>query len=187
MMMMMMMMAWFDGIVVTNVPILFLVSLTKPLTFRACFISCTIPFFSLVTSVGVERTNEMPFVILNLFGVLDAKRSGEEAVKESALNSGFSYSIIRPGRLVGGPYTNLDLATLFQVEGGASNGVTLQRGDALLGDCKRDVVAEAVLQCLENKECEDVEFSMVSNEERALTNGEWSAAFQEMRCGKLLE
>lgn len=135
----------------------------------------------LVTSVGVERTNEMPFVILNLFGVLDAKRSGEEAVKASALKSGFSYSIIRPGRLVGGPYTNLDLATLFQVEGGASNGVTLQTGDALLGDCKRDVVAEAVLQCLENKECEDVEFSMVSNVERALTEGEWSAAFQEMR------
>ncbi len=49
MMMMMMMMAWFDGIVVTNVPILFLVSLTKPLTFRACFISCTIPLYYLVS------------------------------------------------------------------------------------------------------------------------------------------
>lgn len=134
--------------------------------------------------MGVERTNEMPFLILNLFGVLDAKRSGEDAVRTYAQSSGYSYSIIRPGRLVGGPYTNLDLATLFQVEGGgASNGVTLQTGDALLGDCKRDVTAEAVLQCLENGMCEDVEFSMVSNEERALTEGEWGAAFLEMRGG----
>ena len=136
---------------------------------------------SLLTSVGVDRTNEMPFVILNLFGVLDAKRAGEDAVKQSAQQSNFSYSIIRPGRLVGGPYTNLDLAKLFQVEGGATNGVTLEKGDTLLGDCKRDVAAEAVLQCLENVECNDVEFSMVSNEERALTDDEWSEAFVEMR------
>lgn len=135
----------------------------------------------LLTSVGVERTNEMPFLILNLFGVLDAKRSGENAVKAAASQSGFSYSIIRPGRLVGGPYTNLDLAKLFKVEGGATNGVSLERGDTLLGDCKRDVTAEAVLQCLENVECVDVEFSMVSNEERALTDGEWGEAFVGMR------
>ena len=137
-----------------------------------------------MTSVGVDRTNEMPFVILNLFGVLDAKRAGEDAIKQSAQesnNNNFSYSIIRPGRLVGGPYTNLDLAKLFQVEGGATNGVTLEKGDTLLGDCKRDVAAEAVLQCLENVECNDVEFSMVSNDERALTDGEWSEAFVEMR------
>lgn len=135
----------------------------------------------LLTSVGVSRTKEMPFLILNLFGVLDAKRSGEEAVKSAATNSNFSYSIIRPGRLVGGPYTNLDLAKLFQVEGGASNGVSLESGDTLLGDCKRDVTAEAVLQCLENDDCRDVEFSMVSNEERALTDGEWGEAFVGMR------
>ena len=160
----------------------FYISHHHSILFVPCLNHTCIP--SLVTSVGVERTNEMPFLILNLFGVLDAKRSGEEAVKTYAQSSGYSYSIIRPGRLVGGPYTNLDLATLFQVEGGgASNGVTLQTGDALLGDCKRDVTAEAVLQCLENGMCEDVEFSMVSNEERALTEGEWGAAFLEMRGG----
>jgi hypothetical protein len=73
----------------------------------------------LVTSVGVERTQAFPFLILNLFGVLDAKRSGEEAVKEMAATSGgtLDYAIIRPGRLVGGPYTNLDLAKLMQIEG----------------------------------------------------------------------
>ncbi|KAL9182197.1 hypothetical protein ACHAXT_012849 [Thalassiosira profunda] len=135
----------------------------------------------LLTSVGVDRTGEMPFLILNLFGVLDAKKAGEEAVKNASARAGFGYAIVRPGRLVGGPYTNLDLANLFKTEGGASNGVTLERGDSLLGDCKRDATAEAVLQCLENVECEDVAFSMVSNEERALTDGEWGAAFAGMR------
>lgn len=57
----------------------------------------------LLTSVGVSRTDEMPFKVLNLFGVLDAKRNGEEAVKKSCQDSNVSYSIIRPGRLVGGP------------------------------------------------------------------------------------
>jgi hypothetical protein len=136
---------------------------------------------SLLTSVGVGRTGQMPFAFLNLFGVLDAKRSGEDAVRNAAARSGFSYAVIRPGRLVGGPYTNLDLARLLRAEGGASNGVTLERGDALLGDCKRDVAAEAVLQCLENDECRDVEFSMVSNDGRALTDAEWADAFVGMR------
>jgi uncharacterized protein YbjT (DUF2867 family) len=75
----------------------------------------------LVTSVGVERTKEMPFLILNLFGVLDAKKSGEKAVKSAAGEAGFDYAIVRPGRLVGGPYTNLDLAKLMQIEGGEFN------------------------------------------------------------------
>ena len=35
---------------------------------------------------------------------------------EAALEDGFDYSIFRPGRLVGGPYTNaFDLATLLEV------------------------------------------------------------------------
>jgi len=127
---------------------------------RIAKIACDIPTLRrmvLLTSVGVSRTSEFPFLILNLFGVLDAKRVGEDAVKAAATSSWFSYSIIRPGRLVGGPYTNLDLAKLFKVEGGASNGVTVESGDTLLGDCKRDVTAEAVVQCLENIECNDIE------------------------------
>jgi len=72
----------------------------------------------LVTSIGVERRKELPFSILNLFGVLDAKRNGEVAVIEAASEGGFDYAIVRPGRLVGGPYTNLDVAKLLQIEGG---------------------------------------------------------------------
>jgi len=134
----------------------------------------------LLTSVGVSRTKQMPFLILNLFGVLDAKRAGEDAVKSAAGEAGFSYSIVRPGRLVGGPYTNLDLANLFKIEGGAENGVDVAGGDVLLGDCKRDACAEAVVQCLENESCVDLEFSLVSNEDTALTNDGWSSAFTSM-------
>lgn len=143
--------------------------------------SSTLRRIVLLTSVGVSRTDMMPFKVLNLFGVLDAKRTGEDAVKDACTKANVSYSIIRPGRLVGGPYTNLDLAKLFQIEGGAENGVTVEFGDALLGDCKRDACAEAVVQALENEKCVDLEFSMISNEEKALNSAEWGAAFDDMK------
>ena len=136
----------------------------------------------LLTSVGVDRTDEMPFVVLNLFGVLDAKKAGEEAVKATAAkNPKIDYAIVRPGRLVGGPFTNLDVARLMQIEGGAENGVDVAAGDALLGDCKRDACAEAVVQCLVNAACQNVEFSIVSNDDKALNEQQWTEAFQKMK------
>ena len=139
----------------------------------------------LVTSIGVERTNVMPFLILNSFGVLDAKRAGEEAIRQySTQNSGYHYSIIRPGRLVGGPFTNLDVAKLLQIQGGTENGVTIERGDTLLGDCKRDACAECIVQCIRvNHEATtlgNLEFSIISNDQPALNDDEWHAAFQSV-------
>jgi uncharacterized protein YbjT (DUF2867 family) len=130
----------------------------------------------LVTSVGVERTGEMPFLILNLFGVLDAKKAGEEAIK----SSGKSYCIVRPGRLVGGPFTNLDVAKLLQIQGGAANGVDVMSGDALLGDCKRDACAECIIQCLSNPRASNIDFSIVSNDKPALSADQWDKAFQRL-------
>lgn len=136
----------------------------------------------LLTSVGVDRTDEMPFLILNLFGVLDAKKRGEEAVKSavSGMGTDSDYAIVRPGRLIGGPFTNTDVAKLLQIEGGAENGVDVAAGDALLGDCKRDACAEAVLQCLTNDACRNVDFSIISNDEKALNNEQWTEVFQKM-------
>jgi nucleoside-diphosphate-sugar epimerase len=134
----------------------------------------------MVTSVGIDRTKEMPFVILNLFGVLDAKKAGEEAIKEAAIAGSFDSVIVRPGRLVGGPFTNLDVARLLQVEGGTENGVTVQKGDSLLGDCKRDACAEAIVQCLINEECKSTVFSIISNDDKALTGDEWTKVFQTL-------
>jgi uncharacterized protein YbjT (DUF2867 family) len=134
----------------------------------------------LVTSVGIERTDQMPFVILNLFGVLDAKKKGEEAVASAATRGGFDYVIIRPGRLVGGPFTNIDVAALLQIEGGAEDGVSLAAGDTLLGDCKRLSCAEAVFQALTNEDCKNKVFSIISTEDNALTDDQWTAAFKRL-------
>jgi uncharacterized protein YbjT (DUF2867 family) len=134
----------------------------------------------MVTSVGVDRTGEMPFLILNLFGVLDAKKNGEKAVAAAAAIGGFEYVVVRPGRLVGGPFTNLDVAKLLQVEGGAENGVALERGDSLLGDCKRDACAEAIVQSLINEDCKNIEYSIISTEEKALTESQWTEEFQKI-------
>ncbi len=145
----------------------------------------TIQKVIIVTSVGVNRIKEMPFLFLNLFGVLDYKRDGEDAIIESSKatddNKGFEYVVIRPGRLVGGPYTNTDVAKLLQIEGGADNGVDVARGDDLLGDCKRDALAEAVVQCLLNDECKNIDFSIISNDEAALTDAEWTEKFIELK------
>ena len=65
---------------------------------------------------------------------------------------------------------------------GAENGVSVAPGDDLLGDCKRDALAEAIVQCLINDECKDVEFSIISNEEEALSTEQWQEKFIEMNA-----
>ena len=84
------------------------------------------------------------------------------------------------GRLVGGPFTNLDVAKLLQIQGGAENGVDTAPGDSLLGDCKRDACAECIVQCLVSEAAKNLEFSIVSNEKKALTSEEWTVAFQNI-------
>jgi len=70
----------------------------------------------MLSSIGVQRRDQMPFPILNACGVLDAKARGEAAIQKAAAENGFSYTIVRPGQLFGGPYTNnYYLGTLFQV------------------------------------------------------------------------
>ena len=44
------------------------------------------------------RTGQMPFVILNAFGVLKYKGMGEQAL----MDSGLPFTILRPGRLTDG-------------------------------------------------------------------------------------
>ena len=135
----------------------------------------------LITSVGVYRTDEMPFKVLNLFGVLDAKRAGEDALKSAATTNGVDYVIVRPGRLIGGPFTNIDVARLLQIEGGAENGVDVVSGDDLLGDCKRDACAEAIVQSIRQEAAKNVDFSIISNDKAALKDDEWKDVFTFMK------
>ena len=59
--------------------------------------------------------------------------------------------------------------------------MSLELGDTLLGDCKRDGCAEAIVQSLINENCKNVAYSIISNEEPALTEEQWTGAFQGMQ------
>lgn len=100
--------------------------------------------FVFVSSCGVQRKNQFPFNILNSFGVLDAKEKGEAAI----INSGIPYTIIRPGRLIDGPFTSYDLATLLKTTTGGKLGVVLGQGDKINGDASRIDVAAACVESL---------------------------------------
>ncbi|XP_059668964.1 sanguinarine reductase [Cornus florida] len=103
----------------------------------------------LVSSIGVTKFNELPWSIMNLFGVLKYKKMGEDFVRDS----GIPFTIIRPGRLTDGPYTSYDLNTLIKATAGQRRAVLIGRGDKLVGEASRLVVAEACIQAL------DVEFT----------------------------
>jgi len=102
--------------------------------------------FVMVSSVGVLRTNVMPFIILNAFGVLKCKRQGEEYVERSGLN----FTLLRPGRLTDGPYTSFDLNTLLKATSGTRRKVQIGGGDDVLlpEATSRLVVAEAACAAL---------------------------------------
>ncbi|XP_010921929.1 uncharacterized protein At5g02240 isoform X1 [Elaeis guineensis] len=99
----------------------------------------------LVSSVGVTKFNELPWSIMNLFGVLKFKKMGEDFVR----SSGLPFTIIRAGRLTDGPYTSYDLNTLLKATAGKRRAVVVGQGDKLVGEVSRLVVAEACIQALD--------------------------------------
>jgi uncharacterized protein YbjT (DUF2867 family) len=101
--------------------------------------------FVLVSSCGVERQNLFPYTVLNAYGVLTAKKLGETALRQS----GLPFTILRPGRLIDGPFTSLDLNTLLQARTNQKLGVVVWTGDRLTGDTSRMDVAAACVACLD--------------------------------------
>ncbi|WP_353929543.1 SDR family oxidoreductase [Okeanomitos corallinicola TIOX110] len=114
--------------------------------------------FVFVSSCGVGRKNQFPFNILNSFGVLDAKEKGEAAI----INSGIPYTIIRPGRLIDGPFTSYDLATLLKTTTGGKLAVVLGKGDKINGDASRIDVAAACVESLFYPQIENQIFELVN-------------------------
>ncbi len=104
----------------------------------------TLKRFVFVSSCGVLRKDKLPFNSLNTFGVLDAKLYAEKALEQS----GLPYTIIRPGRLIDGPYTSYDLNTLLRAKTDGKKAVVIGTGDALNGDTSRIDVANVCLECL---------------------------------------
>jgi hypothetical protein len=125
----------------------------------------------MLSSIGVQRRNQMPFPILNACGVLDAKNIGETAVIENAAanttttkaGGGYAYTIIRPGQLFGGPYTNnYYLGTLFQLDKDSTGDIVIQTGDTLVGDTLRSTLAEITAQILETNTALNTDISVVN-------------------------
>ena len=100
--------------------------------------------FVLISSCGIERKQRLPYSLLNTFGVLDAKAQGEAAL----LASGRPYTIIRPGRLIDGPYTAYDLNTLLKAKTKLKLGLLLGTGDTLTGQTSRIDLAAACVESL---------------------------------------
>ncbi|GMH13022.1 hypothetical protein Nepgr_014863 [Nepenthes gracilis] len=114
----------------------------------------------LVSSIGVTKFNELPWSIMNLFGVLKYKKMGEDFVRES----GLPFTIIRAGRLTDGPYTSYDLNTLLRATAGKRQAVIIGQGDKLVGEVSRLVVAEACIQALDVESTEGEIFEINSVE-----------------------
>lgn len=87
----------------------------------------TMKRFVLVSSIGVTKFNELPWSIMNLFGVLKYKKMGEDFLRDS----GIPFTIIRAGRLTDGPYTSYDLNTLLKATAGERRAVLIGQGTAV--------------------------------------------------------
>jgi uncharacterized protein YbjT (DUF2867 family) len=131
--------------------------------------------FVYVSSCGILRKDKPPFSILNAYGVLDAKQKGETAI----INSGLPYTIIRPVRLIDGPYTSYDLNTLIKAKTGGKSGVVVGKGDTLTGETSRIDVAAACVECLNNSAAVNQVFEIVNQGERPAVI-DWNALFASL-------
>lgn len=131
--------------------------------------------FVFVSSCGVLRKDKFPFSVLNAFGVLDAKHKGEEAI----INSGLPYTIIRPGRLIDGPYTSYDLNTLLRAKTEGKLAVVVGTGDTLVGDTSRIDVAAACVESIFHPSTENRVFELVNQGTRPPVIA-WEALFSQL-------
>lgn len=140
----------------------------------------TIKRFVLVSSIGVTKYNELPWNIMNLFGVLKYKKMGEDFLRDS----GIPYTIIRPGRLTDGPYTSYDLNTLLKATAGERRAVLIGQGDKLVGEVSRLVVAEACIQALdiESTEGEIFEINSIQGDGPGSDPQKWRELFDAARA-----
>lgn len=131
----------------------------------------------LLSSIGAERVDEMPFKLLNSYGVLDEKRKSELLLMEKSKSLFFRAIVCRPGRLVGEPFTNFDLAKLFNIDQGKNQGIVIDTRDVLNGDVERYDVAGSVVRLLKeplsaNKE--PIVYSIINKEGPPPSEMQWT-------------
>lgn len=131
--------------------------------------------FVFVSSCGIERKDKLPYNLLNAFGVLDAKQKGEAAV----IQSGRPYTIIRPGRLIDGPFTSFDLNTLLKASTKGNLGIVIGTGDKLTGQTSRIDVAAACVESLSNLTTEGKVFELINQGARP-AEIDWTVIFAQL-------
>ena len=131
--------------------------------------------FVYVSSCGILRKDKPPYTILNSFGVLDAKEKAEKAIAQS----GFPYTIIRPSRLIDGPFTSYDLNTLLKATTEGKLGVAIGTGDILSGQTSRIDVASACVECLSHPETENTVFELINSGKRPAAI-DWTGLFSQL-------
>jgi nucleoside-diphosphate-sugar epimerase len=133
----------------------------------------------LLSSIGVERASSFPFKILNSYGVLQYKLESERLLLDRAKKNRYEAVVVRPGRLVGAPFTNSDLAKLLQLDQGSNKGITVSANDDVAGDMERGDVATAVVRLLDlelpKSAMGSTVVSIVNKPGRAPTMSEWDA------------
>lgn len=131
--------------------------------------------FVFVSSCGVERRDKPPYSLLNAFGVLDAKQQGESALRQS----GLPYTIVRPGRLIDGPFTSYDLNTLLKASTDGKQNVVIGTGDTLNGQTSRIDVAAACVECLSHPVTIGKTFELINQGTRPAAI-DWGTLFAQL-------
>jgi uncharacterized protein YbjT (DUF2867 family) len=131
--------------------------------------------FVFVSSCGVERKDKPPYSFLNAFGVLDAKQKGEKAL----IQSGLPYTIVRPGRLIDGPFTSSDLNTLLKATANGRQGIVMGTGDTLTGQTSRIDVAAACVECLDSSAAANKAFELINQGTRP-NEVNWAELFTQL-------
>lgn len=134
----------------------------------------------LLSSIGTARVQKMPFLVVNAFGVLDAKREAEQLVRDAAIARRFSYAIIRPGRLVGAPHTNIGMLPLKHEE--RMGDVELLVGDSGAGNCSRRVAADVMMAA--GLAQWDLDFTVIQKEGQAAGAEELRRRVRGMRTSE---
>lgn len=121
------------------------------------------------------QCDQFPFSILNSYGVLDAKKLSEDLLEKKARELNFQSVVVRPGRLVGEPFTNFDLAKLLNLNQGSNEAITVNKGDILSGDMERKDVAETISRILKaSSSPQNIKFSIVNKPGNKPSESEWT-------------
>mmetsp|Transcript_7133 Transcript_7133/g.12821 ORF Transcript_7133/g.12821 Transcript_7133/m.12821 type:complete len:459 (-) Transcript_7133:89-1465(-) len=132
-----------------------------------------------LSSVGVLRKSSFPFSILNLFGVLDAKKKGEDAIVQASKDKKFEYAIVRLGRLVGAPFTNV--GAIKKNADQNKQAVQIKNGDSLAGDLARSSAGDVAVQALFQPSAANKQFAAVNIRGTvAKDDSEWDQLFETL-------